>query len=82
MSELVSTPEIDVLLAAASRVRERAHAIGVFTDAGPPGMPRGICRQTLLEFARPECQVIVASLRGLPITPLGALLSEPFTRRT
>ncbi|MFZ5889945.1 MAG: cytidine deaminase [Myxococcota bacterium] len=56
-------------------------AVLVFTDAGPIGMPCGICRQTLVEFAGPECAVIVASPRDLRITTLGALLPEPFTFR-
>lgn len=57
-------------------------AVLVFTDAGPLGMPCGICRQTLVEFAGPECAVIVASPRDTRITTLGALLPEPFTFRT
>ena len=134
MIDPVSTPEIEVLRTAASRVRERAHApyskyrvgaalrsrsgaiyvgcnvengsygaticaervavsqmvvagesdieaVLVFTDEGPLGMPCGICRQTLVEFAGPECAVIVASPRDLRVTTLGALLPEPFTFR-
>lgn len=56
-------------------------AVLVFTDAGPPGMPCGICRQTLIEFAAPECDVIVSSPREQRITTLGGLLPEPFKFR-
>ena len=56
-------------------------AVLVFTDDGPLGMPCGICRQTLLEFAGPECVVVVASPRETKTTTLGALLPEPFTLR-
>jgi hypothetical protein len=38
--------------------------------------------KTLVEFAGPECAVIVASPRDTRITTLGALLPEPFTFRT
>lgn len=56
-------------------------AVLVFTDDGPLGMPCGICRQTLVEFAGPSCAVIVASPRETKMTTLGALLPEPFTLR-
>lgn len=56
-------------------------AVLVFTDDGPLGMPCGICRQTLLEFAGPDCVVVVASPRETRTTTLGALLPEPFTLR-
>lgn len=56
-------------------------AVLVFTDAGPLGMPCGICRQMLVEFAAPECDVIVSSPREQRVTTLGALLPEPFKFR-
>lgn len=56
-------------------------AVTVFTDDGPLGMPCGICRQTLLEFAGPECVVVVSSLHEARQTTLGALLPEPFVFR-
>jgi cytidine deaminase len=56
----------------------RLDAIVIFTDEGPPGMPCGICRQTLLEFADPECLVIAVSPRETKRTTLGALVPEPF----
>lgn len=54
----------------------------VFTDAGPLGMPCGICRQMLVEFAAADCAVVVASPQELRVTTLGALLPEPFKFRT
>lgn len=57
--------------------RELTH-VTVFTDDGPIGMPCGICRQTLIEFAGPDCVVVVASPREARHTTLAALLPEPF----
>lgn len=57
----------------------RLDAVLVFTDDGPLGMPCGICRQTLLEFADPHCVVVAASPREVRTTTLAALLPEPFT---
>jgi len=57
-------------------------ALLVFTDDGPLGMPCGICRQTLVEFAGPDCVVVVASPRESKLTTLAALLPEPFTLRS
>jgi cytidine deaminase len=54
-------------------------AVLVFTDDGPLGMPCGICRQTLLEFAASECVVVASSPRETRSTTLSALLPEPFT---
>jgi len=54
-------------------------AIAVFTDADPPGMPCGICRQVLLEFGRPGTEIVAASPRALRRITLERLLPEPFT---
>lgn len=59
----------------------QVEAIAVFTDGGPLGMPCGICRQTLVEFGRPETVVVAASPREVKVTTLGALLPEPFVLR-
>ena len=56
-------------------------AIAVFTDADPPGMPCGICRQVLLEFGRPGTEIVAASPRDLRRITLERLLPEPFTLR-
>ncbi|HET9958896.1 MAG TPA: cytidine deaminase, partial [Polyangiaceae bacterium] len=53
----------------------------VFTEKGPPAMPCGICRQTLVEFATPDCSVYVATGTDQLETTLGALLPEPFVFR-
>ncbi len=53
----------------------------VATDGGPLGMPCGICRQTLVEFAGPECVVVAVSPRETRRTTLAALLPEPFRLR-
>jgi cytidine deaminase len=54
-------------------------AIAVFTDADPPGMPCGICRQVLLEFGRPGTEIVAASPRDVRRITLERLLPEPFT---
>jgi cytidine deaminase len=54
-------------------------AIAVFTDADPPGMPCGICRQVLLEFGRPGTEIVASSPRALRRITLERLLPEPFT---
>ena len=56
-------------------------AIAVFTDGDPLGMPCGICRQVLIEFAGAGCVVLAGSPRARQTTTLGALLPEPFTLR-
>lgn len=53
----------------------------VATDGGPLGMPCGICRQMLVEFAGPDCAVVAVSPRETRNTTLGALLPEPFKLR-
>ncbi len=56
-------------------------AVAVFTDGDPLGMPCGICRQVLVEFAGPGCVVLAGSPSARQTTTLGALLPEPFTLR-
>lgn len=57
-------------------------AIAVFTDAGSPAMPCGICRQVLMEFARPEALVIAASPAERKEFALGSLLPHAFVLRS
>ena len=54
-------------------------AVAVYTDADPPGMPCGICRQVLLEFGSPSTEIVAASPRDLRRITLERLLPEPFT---
>jgi cytidine deaminase len=53
-------------------------AVAVFTDADPPSMPCGICRQVLLEFGGEKMLIVAASPRGLRLTTLSDLLPQPF----
>jgi cytidine deaminase len=53
-------------------------SIAVFTDADPPSMPCGICRQVLLEFGRDDTKVVAASRRTVIVTTLKELLPRPF----
>ena len=52
-------------------------AVAVFTDADPPAMPCGICRQVLFELGR-DAVVVVASPRAERRTSLGVLLPNAF----
>lgn len=51
--------------------------IAVYTDAEPPAMPCGLCRQVLQEFGR-ALSVVVAGPKTVRRTTLAALLPEPF----
>lgn len=50
--------------AAVSSGRRRFRAIAIVTDAEPPAMPCGMCRQALYEFA-PDLVVILENLQGV-----------------
>jgi cytidine deaminase len=54
-------------------------AVAVFTDADPPSMPCGICRQVLLEFGGEKMLIVAASPRALRLTTLSELLPQPFS---
>jgi cytidine deaminase len=66
---------IAAMIAAGER---EVDSIAVFTDADPPSMPCGICRQVLLEFGRDDTKIIAASPRTLSVTNLKELLPRPF----
>ena len=55
-------------------------AVAVFTEADPPAMPCGLCRQVLLEFG-PNASVVAASPSARKVTTLRELLPEPFLFR-
>jgi cytidine deaminase len=52
-------------------------AIAIYTEAEPPAMPCGLCRQVLQEFGR-GMTIVVASPKTTRQTTLAALLPEPF----
>jgi cytidine deaminase len=54
-------------------------AVAVFTNADPPSMPCGICRQVLLEFGGDRMLIVAASPRALSLTTLSDLLPQPFS---
>jgi cytidine deaminase len=65
-------------LAALVAAGERSFdAIAVYTDASPPAMPCGICRQSLFELGA-GALVVVASPRGTESVTLAELLPRPF----
>ena len=59
----------------------RIAAIAVATADDPPGLPCGICRQTLAEFGSPELVVLAVSATGERRRTLAELLPEPFGLR-
>ena len=52
-------------------------AMAIYTEAEPPAMPCGLCRQVLQEFGR-TMTIVVASPKTTRQTTLAALLPEPF----
>ena len=52
-------------------------AMAIYTEAEPPAMPCGLCRQVLHEFGR-AMTIVVASPKATRQTSLAALLPEPF----
>jgi cytidine deaminase len=52
-------------------------AMAIYTEAEPPAMPCGLCRQVLQEFGR-GMTIVVASPKSARQTTLAALLPEPF----
>lgn len=59
----------------------RIAAVAVFTDDDPPGLPCGICRQTLAELGSPDLIVLAVSPAGERRRTLAQLLPEPFGLR-
>ena len=55
-------------------------AVAVWTGAGEPALPCGICRQVLAEFGK-NAVVVVASPSSLRQTTLSDLFPEPFVFR-
>lgn len=56
----------------------RIVAVAVFTEAEPPSMPCGICRQVLLEFGSAATQIVAVSRSGRRVATLAELLPQPF----
>ncbi len=56
--------ERTAVAAAVAAGKRRFRAIAVVTDASPPAMPCGMCRETLNEFAENDLPVLVANLDG------------------
>jgi cytidine deaminase len=53
--------------------------IAVYTEADPPAMPCGICRQVLLEFGSERTLILSASPKEVIESTLGEILPSPFT---
>jgi cytidine deaminase len=57
----------------------RPQAIAVVTDASPPALPCGLCRQTLAEFAA-DLPILAVNLAGeREQVRLAALFPQPFS---
>jgi cytidine deaminase len=71
--------ERNAMSAAASAGLRRPQAVAVVTDATPPARPCGLCRQTLIEFAR-DLPILVVNVRGdREETTLAELFPQPFS---
>jgi cytidine deaminase len=71
--------ERNAMSAAASAGLRRPQAVAVVTDATPPARPCGLCRQTLVEFAR-DLPILVVNLQGeREETTLAELFPQPFS---
>jgi homotetrameric cytidine deaminase len=69
------------MAAAASAGLRRPRAVAVVTEASPPALPCGLCRQTLVEFAE-DLPILVANLTGeRRELRLAELFPEPFSLR-
>jgi cytidine deaminase len=70
--------ERNALWAAVARGQRRFVALAVVTDASPPAMPCGACRQVLRELA-PDLPIVTANLAGERFqTSLAELLPNSF----
>ncbi|HKI01598.1 MAG TPA: cytidine deaminase [Thermoanaerobaculia bacterium] len=71
--------ERNAISAAASAGLRRPQAVAVVTDASPPSRPCGLCRQTLVEFAK-DLPILVVNDQGVrEETSLTALFPQPFS---
>jgi cytidine deaminase len=70
--------ERNALWGAVARGAHRFRALAIVTDASPPAMPCGACRQVLREFA-PDLRIVAANLSGDRFeTTLAELLPHSF----
>jgi cytidine deaminase len=71
--------ERNAMSAAASAGLRRPRAVAVVTDASPPARPCGLCRQTLIEFAK-DLPILVVNVHGdREETTLAELFPQPFS---
>jgi len=71
--------ERNAMSAAASAGLRKPQAIAVATDATPPARPCGLCRQTLVEFAK-DLPILVVNAQGVrEETSLTELFPQPFS---
>ncbi len=71
--------ERNAMSAAASAGLRHPRAAAVVTDATPPARPCGLCRQTLIEFAR-DLPILVVNVHGdREETTLAELFPQPFS---
>jgi cytidine deaminase len=71
--------ERNAMSAAASAGLRRPRAVAVVTDATPPARPCGLCRQTLVEFAR-DLPILVVNVHGeREETTLAEIFPQPFS---
>jgi cytidine deaminase len=71
--------ERNAMSAAACAGLRRPQALAVVTDATPPARPCGLCRQTLVEFAR-DLPILVVNVNGdREETTLAEIFPQPFS---
>ena len=71
--------ERTAIASAVSAGAKRIRAVVVVTDAEPPGMPCGACRQWLAEFGDDSMEVVAVNGKGaIQRFTLGQLLPEAF----
>ena len=73
--------ERNAIAAAASVGLRKPQAVAVVTDATPPSRPCGLCRQTLVEFAK-DLPILVVNVDGIrEETTLAEIFPQPFSLR-
>jgi cytidine deaminase len=71
--------ERNAISAAASVGLRKPQAVAVVTDATPPARPCGLCRQTLVEFAK-DLPILVVNVDGVrEETSLSEIFPQPFS---
>jgi len=71
--------ERNAIAAAASVGLRKPQAVAVVTDATPPSRPCGLCRQTLVEFAK-DLPILVVNVDGVrEETTLAEIFPQPFS---